>query len=90
MGAHQLPVPSQVNDYGVGIQGPSMDGIMDLPEPKTDYSVQEETGSVSGWLEMWDYVGGNRFRGFVAEQPTERAMFVFFDESHAEGDLKSG
>ncbi|KAH6644446.1 ornithine decarboxylase antizyme-domain-containing protein [Boeremia exigua] len=68
----------------------------------TDYgtpgSVQEvavgsgNKSSVTDCLEMWDYVGGIRFRGFVAEQHDEKAMFVFFDQAvmQSSGDLKAG
>jgi hypothetical protein len=49
-----------------------------------------EPESVSDWIEMWDYVGGIRFRGFVAEKEDERAMFVFFDQAVVAGDLKAG
>jgi hypothetical protein len=43
-------------------------------------------------IEMWDYVGGIRFRGFVAETQSEKAMFVFFDQAvmQSSGDLKAG
>jgi len=43
--------------------------------------------SVSGWLEIWDYAGGVSFRGFVAEGDA-KALFVFFDMSVLERDLK--
>ncbi|KAJ4339274.1 hypothetical protein N0V95_007827 [Ascochyta clinopodiicola] len=41
---------------------------------------------------MWDYVGGIRFRGFVAETRDEKSMFVFFDQAviQSSGDLKAG
>ncbi|KAH7064478.1 ornithine decarboxylase antizyme-domain-containing protein [Paraphoma chrysanthemicola] len=47
-------------------------------------------GTITDWIEMWDYVGGIQFRGFVAEKDGERAMFVFFDQSVVAGDLKAG
>jgi len=37
-------------------------------------------GLVRSFLEVWDYEGGCRFRGFVAERDEEIAMFVFFDQ----------
>ncbi|KAJ8112256.1 hypothetical protein OPT61_g5335 [Boeremia exigua] len=48
--------------------------------------------AVTDCIEMWDYVGGIRFRGFVAEQAHERAMFVFFDQAvmQSSSDLKAG
>jgi hypothetical protein len=60
------------NDYGVKTDGSS--------------ALHTDTGVVSDWIEMWDYVGGIRFRGFVAQ----KAMFVFFDQEVVGGDLKAG
>ena len=60
---------------------------MDSPEPET---LAADSGVVGNWIEMWDYVGGIRFRGFVAEKDGEKAMFVFFDQSVVAGDLKAG
>jgi len=50
----------------------------------------ERRGMVEQWIELWDYVGGARFRGFVAEHEGERALFVFFDEGAVANDLKPG
>lgn len=48
-------------------------------------------GSVTHWLEAFDYVGGARFRGFVAEKHgCEKAMFIFFDGDVIGRDLKPG
>lgn len=74
------------DDYGVKVDGyPTR--FMDSPEPE---ALSAETGVVSDWIEMWDYVGGVRFRGFVADKEEEKAMFVFFDSSVVAGDLKAG
>jgi hypothetical protein len=81
MGMH-----STSNDYGFEVEG-YPDRLMDSPEPETFNS---DKGVVSDWIEMWDYVGGIRFRGFVADKKDERAMFVFFDQSVVVGDLKAG
>jgi hypothetical protein len=51
---------------------------------------EKEKGAIADYIEMWDYIGGIRFRGFVAEKEDERAMFIFFDESVIKGDLKAG
>jgi hypothetical protein len=74
MGAH-----CDNNDYSVKIDG--------YPESE---ALHADTGIVSDWIEMWDYVGGIQFRGFVAEKEDEKAMFVFFDQSVVVGDLKAG
>jgi hypothetical protein len=47
-------------------------------------------GVVESFIEVWDYVGGARFRGFVAERRGQRAMFVFFDRDAFGNELKSG
>lgn len=64
----------------------------------TPGSVQDVTPSfgsmskVTDCIEMWDYVGGIRFRGFVAQREEEKAMLVFFDQAvmQSSGDLKAG
>jgi hypothetical protein len=53
-------------------------------------SFEQRHGMVTDWLEVWDYVGGARFRGFIAENEGERAMFVFFDKDVIGNDLKPG
>lgn len=65
----------------------------DLPTPSSspDGRIYPTTGClVREYLEMWDYTGGTRFRGFVAEKGDERAMFVFFDKEVLGKDLKLG
>jgi hypothetical protein len=39
---------------------------------------------------MYDYAGGARFRGYIAEDIEARSMFVFFDEGVLGNDLKPG
>ncbi|KAF2878039.1 ornithine decarboxylase antizyme-domain-containing protein [Massariosphaeria phaeospora] len=86
---HGSHVPTtNINDYGVDLRRRT-DRLMDSPPPDMVGPVRSK-GIVSDWVEMWDYVGGNRFRGFVAEQDQEKAMFVFFDQSVIGGDLKAG
>ncbi|KAF2807917.1 uncharacterized protein BDZ99DRAFT_464813 [Mytilinidion resinicola] len=60
-----------------------------LPSPEMD-GFGGSQGLVTEWVEMFDYVGGIRFRGFVAEKDGERAMFVFFDNQVVGNDLKPG
>jgi hypothetical protein len=43
---------------------------------------------IQAWLELWDYQGGAAFRGFVAENASERAMFVFIEKEQLKRDLK--
>ena len=42
------------------------------------------------YFELWDYAGGNRFRGFVAQRDGKRGMFVFFDHRSFGLDMKPG
>ena len=42
------------------------------------------------WVEMWDYAGDLRFRGFVAGGVHMKSLFVFFDKTMVDNDLKSG
>jgi Ornithine decarboxylase antizyme len=85
------------SDYGCDVRSSgsgSMAGyenrIRGLPFPEVDGFV-ERRGLVTQWVEIWDYVGGARFRGFVAEKEDgERAMFVFFDDGVVGSDLKPG
>jgi len=47
-------------------------------------------GVLTDWLEMYDYAGGARFRGFITHGIDDRSMFVFFDENVLGTDLKPG
>lgn len=44
--------------------------------------------NIDAWLEMWDYVGGNSFRGFVGGDGSSKSLFAFFDSSVVGQDLK--
>ena len=72
-----------------------------LPSPPDDLDIigngshvfgtsGKSTGLVQTWLEVWDYTGGARFRGFIAESQDERLLFVFFDNGVQGHDLKPG
>lgn len=45
---------------------------------------------IRDWVELWDYAGGNRFRGFVTGIRGEHTLFIFFDEVISGKDLKTG
>lgn len=67
----------------------------DLPTPSQSpdgriHAPNKTGGLIREYVEMWDYAGGTRFRGFVAEKEDERAMFVFFDKEVIGKDLKPG
>ncbi|KAK4548994.1 hypothetical protein LTR36_008767 [Oleoguttula mirabilis] len=62
------------------------------PSPSPDGRIypKKEGGLIREYVEMWDYAGGTRFRGFVVEKEDERAMFVLFDKEVIGKDLKPG
>ncbi|KAL1625004.1 hypothetical protein SLS54_003731 [Diplodia seriata] len=77
--------------------GGSYDSGIGLPSPPpgalaVDYGFpqHQQRGQVGQWIEVWDYVGGARFRGFVAGDGDDKAMFVFFDAEATVRDLKPG
>jgi hypothetical protein len=52
--------------------------------------IMRDRKGVDAWLEIWDYTGACSFRGFVGGEGEKKALFVFFDESVIERDLKQG
>jgi len=42
------------------------------------------------WVELWDYLGDMRFRGFVGGHILDRSLFIFFESSAIGKDLKPG
>lgn len=48
------------------------------------------TVMIGAFFEVWDYVGGASFRGFVAGEGSERCLFTFFDSAVVGMDLKQG
>ena len=59
------------------------------PSPETN-AYFDEGGLIKEYVEVWDYVGGLRFRGFVAEKDDERSLFIFFDQYVVGTDMKKG
>jgi len=56
-----------------------------------DYFSKVKSGQfVDAWLEVWDYSGACSFRGFVGGNGDQKSLFVFFDSSVIERDLKQG
>ncbi|KAM3414079.1 hypothetical protein BST61_g10739 [Cercospora zeina] len=63
------------------------------PTPSSSPASQMFSGTkdlIREYVEVWDYVAGARFRGFVAEKDDMRTMFVFFDKQVVGMDLKPG
>lgn len=70
-------------DASFAVQSPPMQG--------DSYGILDQAGQVTGisaWLELWDYAGGNAFRGFVAGTGDEKCLFTFFDPESMTKDLK--
>ncbi|CZT14270.1 related to ornithine decarboxylase antizyme [Ramularia collo-cygni] len=76
-----VPIPqSTILQHGQPTPSSSPDGY-DYPHPG---------GVLKEYLEVYEYAGGARFRGFVAEKGDMRTMFIFFDQEVIEMDLKQG
>lgn len=45
---------------------------------------------IDAHIEIWDYMGGCNFRGFVGGFDDNKGLFIFFDSSAAQKDLKQG
>lgn len=45
---------------------------------------------IDAYFEVWDYVGGCNFRGFVGGHTNKQSLFVFFENSTIHKDLKQG
>jgi hypothetical protein len=58
--------------------------------PDAGRSFHAATGIIRDYVEVWDYMAGARFRGFVAEKGDVRTMFIFFDKDVIGMDLKPG
>ncbi|KAL8370000.1 hypothetical protein RB595_000386 [Gaeumannomyces hyphopodioides] len=76
----------------------SDNGQLSTPPPN-DYPFPDQDRLVGGhcagdanvvaWMEIWDYVGGAGFRGFLVEGGNgEKSAFVFFDMAVVGRDLK--
>ncbi|KAF1963842.1 hypothetical protein CC80DRAFT_588158 [Byssothecium circinans] len=92
MGVHNTTVSAD-NDYGFDVR--HADRIMDSPpalavRDMDKVNMEAGDGMVKDWIEVWDYVGGIRFRGFVVENDGEKTLFVFFDETVIGGKIKAG
>lgn len=76
------------NNRGISLPSPP---DLDLIENGSPVDLHDRgLGLVQTWIEVWDYAGGARFRGFVAGDEDERTLFVFFDNGMQKHDLKPG
>ncbi|KAB8346365.1 hypothetical protein FH972_023407 [Carpinus fangiana] len=64
--------------------------------PATEVVEATKSSPIKEFLEVWDYKGGARFRGFTVSSPStsksgaDKAMFIFFDHPVISLDLKQG
>lgn len=80
-------------DSGALVTGALLSNGRTANVPGTDdirLGFSKRSGGVRGWLEIWDCVGGARFRGFLSGVGELRSLFVFFDKSTIGKDLKHG
>ena len=82
------------DDFGRAGSFPNEAVAARLGIPPPDIGLEGSTVAgfvVRQWLEIWDYAGGVRFRGFTAEgEQGHRTLFAFFDETVFGRDLKQG
>ena len=84
--AVQIPPPRQQQQ-----QHTILKHDLPTPSPSPDGRIYPNTaGLIREYVEVWDYAGGARFRGFAAEKEDERALFIFFDKEVIGQDLKPG
>jgi hypothetical protein len=83
MGANLLTPPPDDDPF-------STSGYTDDAYNQSDRMVTAARGgfTASAWLEIWDFAGGASFRAFVADNGTEKSLFVFFDTNVVGRDLK--
>jgi hypothetical protein len=90
LGSHGNLTPLS-NDIGGGYLLDHGDGHVGLSSSTSSAETLAATnGLVRSYWEMWDYQGGCRFRGFVAEGEHQTGMFIFFDEKAFGHGLKAG
>lgn len=65
----------------VGIRGKNMYNLCQQTK---------KTSSIGAYLVIWDYVSGCRFRGFFGGHGNEKSLFIFFEASVLQKDLKKG
>lgn len=82
VGSKPIPQPPQTTIIEHGHPTPSAS-----PDGR---NYPEDRGLITDYVEVWDYVAGARFRGFVAEKVDTRTMCIFFDRDIVGMNLKPG
>jgi hypothetical protein len=95
----------ETSKHGSGYSGAynTTTSLLPTPPPDDTFPASFRRGSdvsvhpnkkgyrVDAWMEVWDFAGGASFRAFVADNGSERTLFVFFDVQGATArDLKKG
>jgi hypothetical protein len=62
----------------------------DSEDTHDSYFIGKKTQPIDAWIEVWDYVGGTSFRGFVGGEGEKKSLFAFFDSAVVGRDLKQG
>ena len=89
-GGNELISTTTRQDGGVDDQSNMPESVSDALELASPMESYFSTRLVSSYFEVWDYRGGARFLGFVADRHGERCMVVFFDKRAFGHDLKAG
>lgn len=87
MGAHinsSNNIHSNIGQYAMGSISPPLSSSLSSSSSKSSKRL------LTDWLEVYDYAGGARFRGFIEDGGHSRSMFAFFDKSVLGNDLKPG
>ena len=50
----------------------------------------ESSSSVESWVEIWDYVGDVRFKGFVGGIVFTKSLFIFITDDMVGKEMKPG
>ena len=62
----------------------------DLHAMGTSKVYNTNRNTVQEWIEVWGYIGNNRFHGFVVCDYNDWSLFVFFEPTVVSKDLKPG
>ena len=81
----------QNNGLGMYLSEDSLEGMAELsPESSLSSVDSRAAGLATGFFELFDYIGGGKFQGFVAQKADMKAVFVFFDRQILSHNLKAG
>lgn len=70
------------------VSGGYLSGSYSSTSSNSTIQLTSRVGLVDNYFELWDYIGGTRFRGFIAERKGHRGLFAFFDQEVLGHNLK--